>query len=110
MAEGRPDMSDIYELHRTGPDREEGIRQLITNLQQQNRQLATDRDHYAGRLNGMTAEIRQLQEYVATLRDAIRYLWIAYLPDCSPDAALRSDALHPAWKPIAEYLRSDSTE
>lgn len=97
---GGREMSSVYELSRSGPDREEGIRQLITNLQAQNRQLAADRDSYASEMVKARAEAERL-------RIALKRLWDTYLPSWAPGAALAvEDGLHPAWRTVAECLVS----
>lgn len=98
-------MSSVYELARSGPEREEGIRQLIANLQAQSRQLTADRDRYAAWLVEVRTEAETLRAERDILLRALRQLWDTYIPSWAPAAALEAgDGLAPAWKLVAQSL------
>lgn len=100
-------MSSVYELARSGPEREEGIRQLIVNLQAQSRQLTADRDRYAAWLVEVRTDAEKLRAERDILLRALRQLWDTYIPNWAPEAALEAgDSLAPAWKLVAESLVS----
>jgi hypothetical protein len=98
-------MTEPFFEYRTAPEVDQSVRQLITNLQQQNRALVSDRDRYAAMMVQSRADAELVRSELNQLAKAIADLWQAYIPAVTPAVALRNPyMIHPAWMPIAGFL------
>jgi hypothetical protein len=98
-------MTEPFLAYRTAPEVDQAVRQLITNLQQQNRALVADRDRYASMMVSARDDAELLRAELAQIAKALSELWQAYVPSIAPNAAIQNPyLLHPAWMPIAGFL------
>jgi hypothetical protein len=98
-------MTEPFLAYRTAPEVDQSVRQLITNLQQQNRALVADRDRYASMMVSARADAELLRTELGQIVKALSGLWQAYVPAVAPAVALRNPyIIHPAWMPIAGFL------